>query len=56
MREQILKNGLKEIEVEIDRNGECKFTRNFEEERFKDRMTPEMICQYESACHGQFRL
>lgn len=54
--EPILKKGLKEIEVEIDRNGICQFNENFEEEKFKDRMTPEMICQYESAREGQFRL
>jgi hypothetical protein len=42
--EPILKKGLKEIEVEIDRNGLCQFNENFEEEKFKDRMTPEMIC------------
>jgi hypothetical protein len=40
--EPILKKGLKEIEVEIDRNGLCQFNENFEEEKFKDRMTPEM--------------
>jgi hypothetical protein len=54
--EPILKKGLKEIEVEIDRNGLCQFNENFEEEKFKDRMTPEMICQYESAREGQYRL
>jgi hypothetical protein len=43
-REQILKNSLKESEIDIDRNGECKFTEKFDEERFKERMTPEMIC------------
>jgi hypothetical protein len=50
--EPILKKGLKEIEVEIDRNGECKFTDKFDAEKFQDRMTPEMICYYESARHG----
>lgn len=50
--EPILKKGLKEIEVEIDRNGICQFNDNFDEEKFKDRMTPEMICQYESARFG----
>ena len=40
----ILKKGLKEIEVEQDKKGLCKFNSNFEEEKFKDRMTPEMIC------------
>lgn len=55
-REQILKNSLKESEIDIDRNGECKFTEKFDEERFKERMTPEMICQYESALHGKYRL
>lgn len=54
--EPILKKGLKEIDVEIDRNGECRFAANFDEEKHKDRMTPEMICQFESARHGQFRL
>lgn len=54
--EPIHKKNLREIEVEIDRNGECKFNANFDEEKFKDRMTPEMICQYESARHGQYRL
>jgi hypothetical protein len=52
----VLKKGLKEIEVEIDRNGICSFNESFEEEKFKDRMTPEMICQYESAREGQYRL
>lgn len=52
MREQILKNSLKESEIDIDRNGECKFTEKFDEERFKEKMTPEMICQYEAAIHG----
>jgi len=52
----ILKKGLKEIEVEQDRNGFCRLNANFEMERHKDRMTPEMICQYESARHGQYRL
>ncbi len=42
--EPILKKGLKEIEVEVDRNGECKFSQNFDEEKFKDRMTLEMSC------------
>ena len=32
--EPILKKGLKEIEVEIDRNGECKFTGNYDKEKF----------------------
>lgn len=32
--EPILKKGLKDIEVEIDRNGECKFTESFDAERF----------------------
>jgi len=50
--EPILKKGLKEIEVEVDRNGQCTFNVNFDEEKYKDRMTPEMICQYESARHG----
>ena len=40
----ILKKGLREIEVEIDRNHECRLNANFELERHKDRMTPEMIC------------
>ena len=31
IREQILKNSLKESEIEIDRNGECKFTDKFDE-------------------------
>jgi hypothetical protein len=35
---------LKESEIDIDRNGECKFTDKFDEESFKERMTPEMIC------------
>ena len=38
------------------RDGQCEFTKQFDGERFKDRMTPEMICQYESALHGQYRL
>lgn len=52
----ILKKGLKEIEVEQDRGGNCQLNEHFEIERHKDRMTPEMICQYESARHGQYRL
>ena len=48
----ILKKGLKEIEVEQDRNGLCKLNANFAMERHEDRMTPEMICQFESARHG----
>ena len=40
----------------VDRDGKCKFDKKFDEEKFKDRMTPEMICQYESARHGQHRL
>jgi len=57
IRDQILKNGMKETEIEIDRNGVCNFNQSkYVPERFKDRMTPEMICQFESACHGQYRL
>ena len=53
IRDQILKNGMKETEIEIDRNGVCNFNQSkYVPERFKDRMTPEMICQFESACHG----
>ena len=53
IRDQILKNGMKETEIEIDRNGICNFNQSkYVPERFKDRMTPEMICQFESACHG----
>ena len=54
--EPILKKGLKEIEVLVDRDGRCKFDKKFDIEKQKDRMTPEMICQYESARHGQHRL
>ena len=44
IREQILKNSLKESEIDIDRNGECKKTDKFDIESFKEKMTPEMIC------------
>jgi hypothetical protein len=36
---------MKETEIEIDRNGVCNFNMTkYQPEKYKDRMTPEMIC------------
>jgi hypothetical protein len=47
---------LKDYDIEVNRDGYCRFQKNFEPEKFKERMTPENICQYESARFGQNRL
>ena len=56
INEAILKKGLKDYDIEVTRDGQCRFQKNFEVEKFKERMTPENICQYETARFGQNRL
>jgi hypothetical protein len=54
--DQILKKIIKEINVEVDRFQMCSLAQEYNDEQFKQLITPENICQYESAQYGEYHL
>ena len=53
INDQILKKIIKDINVEVDRNQICSLAQEYKDEQFKSLITPENICQYESALYGE---
>jgi len=45
----MLKKFIKEIHVEVNRDGICSKNCQMADETFKNMLTPEMICRFESA-------
>jgi hypothetical protein len=56
LTDQMLKKFIKEISVEVNRDQVCSSTRQLSDETIKNLITPEMICQYESALYGEAML
>jgi len=56
LNDQVLKKITKEINLEVDRSQNCFLTEPYSEEQFKNLITPENICQYESALFGEHQL
>lgn len=56
INDQILKKIIKEINVEVDRNQSCFLPQECKDEQFRQLITPENICQYESAQFGEMML
>jgi hypothetical protein len=54
--DQILKKIIKDISVEVDRNQVCALTETDTEDARRAKLTPEEICQYESALFGEYQL
>lgn len=52
----MLKKFIKEIQVEVTREQKCRSTEKLSDETIKNLITPEMICQYESARYGEAML
>jgi hypothetical protein len=42
--------------VEVDRLQTCSLAQDYKDEQFKSLITPENICQYESALYGEHTL
>lgn len=53
INDQILKKIIKEIHVEVDRNQTCALAQEYKDEQFRQLVTPENVCQYESAQYGE---
>lgn len=53
INDQILKKIIKEINVEVDRNQMCYYNQEFNDQQFNSLITPENLCQYESAQFGE---
>ena len=56
LTDQMLKKFMKDISVEVNRDQICSSTGQLSEETKKNLITPEMICQYESALYGEAML
>ena len=52
----MLKKFIKEFSVEVNRDQICSCTKQLSDETFKNLITPEKICQYESALYGEAML
>jgi len=52
----MLKKFIKEISVEVNRDQVCSSTKQLGEETINNLITPEMICQFESAKYGEAML
>lgn len=52
----MLKKFIKEINVTVDKDQNCESSQQISDEYIKQLITPEMVCQFESALFGEAML